>query len=143
VSGSNRFTISVYRAPVTGSGSLTLGFTAGGASCGMVAIDEFSGIATTTPVDVSATSSATSATESTALTTTGTNDMILMYSTEVSTANFTYTQNATNIFNNSLGAGDFTGEAQYQVTTAAGAHTLTAGTGNSWPWFAVGVAYKA
>ena len=142
-SGSNNyFRVDVYRAPVTGSGTLTLGFS-GTFAYSLAAINEYSGMAAS-PVDGSpVTNTGTSATESSGNVTTSTaGGMVFMSSTELSTTNFTYTQSNTNVYNNGQGATGFTGQAQHKLTPSAGTNTLTAGTGNNWYWVALGVAYK-
>ena len=143
-SGSNNyFRVDVYRAPVTGSGTLTLGFS-GTFAYSLAAINEYSGMAPS-PVDgTPVTNSGTGATESSGnVTTSDPGGMVFMSSTELSTTNFTYTQSDTNVYNNSQGASGFTGQVQQKLVSTAGISNLTAATGNSWYWLSVAVAYKA
>lgn len=134
--------ISVYRAKVTGAGSLTLRFS-GWFSSSLAAINEYSGMSAS-PVDGSPVyNTATSNTESTGNVVTTSAGMVLMCSTQVASAKFSYAQSDANIYSNSNGASQFTGEAQQKTTGNAGTYNLTAGTGNNWFWVAVGVAYKA
>ena len=128
---------------MTGSGSLTIGFS-GTFSYSLAAINEYSGMAAS-PLDGSfVTNTATGNTESTGnITTTAAAGMVLMASTELSTGNFTYTQSDTNVYSAATGNSTFTGEVQHKITSLASTYNLTAATGNSWFWLAVGVGYKA
>jgi chitodextrinase len=136
------FSLAIWRIPVTGSGTLTVSSSRTGAGFIFLAINEYSGM-DVAPVDITDQRTATSNTESTNAMTTTAPGVIVMLSTENSTKNFTYTQSNTNIFKDSTGASDFTGEAQDKITTSAGSNTLTAATANSWLWYSVAVAYKA
>jgi hypothetical protein len=136
---SHYFAAKVYRAFVNGSGSLTLSFSAANCTGGIVMMEEFHGI---TAVDAAVANTGTGSTESSGNIATSAAGMVLMTSSESSTANFTYSQNATNIFRNSTGASNFTGQAEYQITPSAGTYTLTAATANNWAWWALSVAYK-
>jgi 6-phosphogluconolactonase (cycloisomerase 2 family) len=143
VYGSYYYSLRVWRAPITGSGTLTLSFPASAASWLVVAIDEFSGMAAS-PVDGTPVSNTgTGSTESTGNVVTSKAGMVLMLSSEYSSSNFTYTQSDTNIYTAGNGATGATGEAQYKLTNGAGTYNLTADNGVNNPfWLAVGVAYK-
>ena len=137
----NPQSISIWRAPVTTGGTLTL--SVAGGSCNGIVIQEYSGIAAS-PVDITDVNTGTSAIETThALTTKSSGELIIQASYETSTTNFTYTQNGVNLFNDALGASQFTFQAQDLLTTSTGPNTLTASTGNSWAWTSVAVAYTA
>jgi hypothetical protein len=149
-SGSNRFQIDVYRASVTATGSLTIGFT-GTFDAAIGVINEYSGM-DASPLDgVAVTNTNTGTTESTGTMTTSTCGVVIMSSTEVSTADFLYSSRTdlgggsapTDVYNNVTASTQFTGEVQHKITTAAGSPNLAISTGNSWFWVAVGVAYKA
>ena len=140
--GSNTYTLKIFRATVTGSGSLTLAFP-GTFQFGLAALNEYSGM-DANPVDGSpATNTGTGATESSGNVQTSAAGMVLMTSAELSNTNFTYALSDTNIYSNSQGQTSYTGEAQHKKTTGAGTYTLTAGTANSWFWSSLAVAYKA
>ena len=130
--------ISIWHASVTKGGSLSVTASKTGAFCSGLVLEECSGIST---VDTTDSNSGTSATESThTITTRASGELIVMGSAENSSTNFTYTLSGNALFSDANGASSFTFEAQ--DTTAAGSYTLTAGTGNRWPWDAVAVAYK-
>ena len=140
VSGNATIT-SIWRAPVTTSGTLTLSATGG--SCNGLTVQEYSGIAAS-PVDITDINTGTSATETThPLTTKTSGELIVQSSVEASNVNFTYVQNGTNIWNDALGATQFTFQSQDLLTTSTGPNTLTASTGNNWAWTSIAVAYTA
>jgi Bacterial Ig-like domain (group 2)/Abnormal spindle-like microcephaly-assoc'd, ASPM-SPD-2-Hydin len=143
VYGSYYYSLRIWRAPITGSGTLTLSFSASAANWLVVAIDEFSGMAAS-PVDgTPVTNTGTGSTESTGNVVTSKAGMVLMLSSEYSSSNFNYTQSDTNIYTAGDGATGATGEAQYKLTNGAGTYKLTADNGVNNPfWLAVGVAYK-
>ena len=126
--------VRIWHASVTGSGSLTLHYVQS-AACVMLAINEYSGVAAN-PLDKTASTTGVSATESSGSFSPSGDGLIVMVSTEASTANFTYTQSDTNIFRDSNGNTDFTAQAQYKLNSGTGPFTMTAGTGNSWLWIA-------
>lgn len=139
-SGATNWRFSIFRMPITGSGTLTVGFTVALCDDSGSAISEYSGI---TAVDVAPTvTTGTSVTESTGSITTSAGGMVTQISSEASTGNFTYTQSDVSDANFPNGASQMTYQAQHKITSSAGSYTLTAGTANSWFWGSLAVAYK-
>ena len=133
------FGAKIYRAFVNAGGSLTLSFSATNCNGGIVMMGEFHGI---TAVDAVVTNTGTGSTESSGNIATSAAGIVVTTSSENSTNNFSYLQSGSNIYRNSAGSSQFTGEFQYRVTPAAGTYSLTASTGNNWAWWALSVAYK-
>lgn len=140
VNFSQTVTNGIYYATVTGTGSLTMQAAKTGASNSFITIAEFSGASGV--VSKTASSTAINATETSSAITSTAGGAVVMFSNEASSGTFTYTQSATNIFNDSNGA-NFTGQGQYLLTPSSGAQTLTAAIGNTWEWLSVSAVFDA
>ncbi len=136
------FTLAIWRVPVTGSGSLTMGATRRNDWYTFISLSEYKGMAAN-PVAAVDQNTATSTTEMTHAMANSAPGVVVMLSTENSTNNFVYAQSDNNIYNYSNGANGFTAQSQDKINAAAGSFTFSAGTGNNWTWYSVAVAYKA
>jgi hypothetical protein len=139
-SGADNLLVAVYRTIVTGTGTITLRAT--GTFGGNVAvINEYSGMAESldgSPTNVVGTSD----TESTGNITKSVPGMIVMVSCELSSAPFTYTLSGSSVeVYQSEDSASTTGQVSHKISSS-GSHTLTASTGNSWFWVAIGVPYS-
>jgi len=140
------FEISVYHAYVTAGGSCTITINGTYNGGGVAMIDEFSGMATSSPVNGTPVSNnGTNAIENPGAISTNNGGMALMVSTDYSSGNGSYTQTNTNIYKIATGASTNTGEGQYDLTAAGGSQTVTATVGGGMSisyWIAAGVAYN-
>lgn len=136
--------LAINRAHVISSGSLTIRVTGSGSNSIYISygITEYANMATSPVNGTPDSNSGTGATESTNAVSSSAGGLVVQLSAELSSGNFTYSQSDANIYKVSTGSSDLTMQAQDKLTPSAGSNTLTAGTGNSWSWWSIAVAYK-
>lgn len=137
--------MTIYRIPVTGTGSLTLqvdlGATHGAIYGGIVGINEYTGFHATPLDGTPVLNTGTGVTESTGAVAAHAGGLVFVVGGEASTGDFTYTLSDTLVFSDATGSTDFTGNVQDKLIAADSSPSITAGTGNSWAWAMIACAY--
>lgn len=132
--------MTVFRIKILTTGTLTLSISVPASSNNNVSYHE---VQSTRPLEImkTATNSGSGALESVSVSLLRPG-LIEVFSAELSTGDFVYTRSDTLEFSDSTGTANATMIAQYKNATAPGAYTITADTGNVWPWAAIAVVYQ-
>lgn len=134
--------LSIFRIPVTATGSLTLGIDTTNGDFNNCSIEEITAAGVITTDGSTALNTGTGVTESTSSVVTSGPAYISSISSEASTGDFTYTLSDVEVFKDSTGSTNATCASQYKIVSGSGSYVITADTANSWAWGAIAQAYK-